>query len=279
MSIYKSPAGEKAVMDLYDGVLAHWPVPYETRMIPTRHGDTFAIVSGDADAPPLVLLHGAAGNCATWRADVASYSQRYHVVALDLPGEAGKSAPNRPAWDGPAFADWLTDVFDALDIDQAVLVGMSQGGWTALKFAVTCPARVHRLVLICPGGVTVGKVSAFLWMMVLGVLGPWGARRTVRMLFARQPIPDGVEDILTTVMSHFKPRVGIPVIFTDEELRRLTMPVYLIGGDQDALFDNEKTALRLRGLVPDLTVKIVPGAGHAILQTVGPIMGFLSDVA
>jgi pimeloyl-ACP methyl ester carboxylesterase len=279
MSIYKSPAREKAVMDLYDGVLAHWPVPYETRMIPTRHGDTFAIVSGDADAPPLVLLHGAAGNCATWGADVASYSQRYHVVALDLPGEAGKSAPNRPAWDGPAFADWLTDVFDALDIDQAVLVGMSQGGWTALKFAVTCPARVHRLVLICPGGVTVGKVSAFLWMMVLGVLGPWGARRTVRMLFARQPIPDGVEDILTTVMSHFKPRVGIPVIFTDEELRRLTMPVYLIGGDQDALFDNEKTALRLRGLVPDLTVKIVPGAGHAILQTVGPIMEFLSDVA
>ncbi len=276
-SIYKSAAGEKAVMDLYDSALARWPVPSEQRMIPTRHGDTFVIASGDPDFPPLVLLHGAAGNSATWGADVSGYCQRYRVYAVDLPGEPGKSAPNRPAWDGPAFADWLTDVFDALRIDRAVLVGMSQGGWTALKFAVSCPERVDRLVLICPGGVTVGKVSFLLRMMVLVMLGRWGARRVVRMLFARQPIPDGVEDILTTVMSHFKPRVGIPVIFTDEELRRLTMPVFLIGGDQDAIFDNDKIALRLGRLVPNFTAKIVPGAGHAILQTVGPIMEFLDD--
>jgi pimeloyl-ACP methyl ester carboxylesterase len=279
MSIYKSPAGEKAVMDLYDSALARWPVPHEMRMIPTRHGETFVIISGDAANPPLVLLHGAAGNCATWGGDVAGYCQRYRVYAADLPGEPGKSAPNRPAWDGPAFADWLTDVFDALEIDQVVLVGMSQGGWTALKFAVSYPARADKLVLICPGGVTVGRVSFFLRMMVLMLFGRWGARRVVRMLFAREPIPDGVEDILTTVMSNFKPRVGVPVIFTDEELRRLTMPVFLIGGDQDVLFDNEKNARRLGRLVPDLTVKTVPGAGHAILHTVGPIMGFLNDGA
>ena len=279
MSIYKSPAGEKAVMDLYDRVLACWPVPHETRMIPTRHGDTFVIISGDAANPPLVLLHGAAGNSATWGDDVTGYCQRYRVVTVDLPGEPGKSAHNRPAWDGPAFAEWLVDVFDALEIDRAVLVGMSQGGWTVLKFSVSYPARVDRLVLICPGGVTVGRVSFLLRMMVLMLFGRWGARRVVRMLFARQPIPDGVEDILTTVMSHFRPRVGIPVIFTDDELRRLTMPVFLIGGDQDVIFDNEKNALRLGRLVPDLTVKIVPGAGHAILRTVGPIMEFLNDVA
>lgn len=279
MSIYKSPAGEKAVMDLYDRVLACWPVPHETRMIPTRHGDTFVIISGDAANPPLVLLHGAAGNSATWGDDVTGYCQRYRVVTVDLPGEPGKSAHNRPAWDGPAFAEWLVDVFDALEIDRAVLVGMSQGGWTVLKFSVSYPARVDRLVLICPGGVTVGRVSFLLRMMVLMLFGRWGARRVVRMLFARQPIPDGVEDILTTVMSHFRPRVGIPVIFTDDELRRLTMPIFLIGGDQDVIFDNEKNALRLGRLVPDLTVKIVPGAGHAILRTVGPIMEFLNDVA
>jgi pimeloyl-ACP methyl ester carboxylesterase len=277
VSIYKSSAGERIVMDLYDSALAHWPVPYETHMIPTRHGETFVIASGDAANPPLVLLHGAAGNSATWGDDIRGYVRCYRSYAVDLPGEPGKSAPNRPAWDGPAFADWLMDVLDCLKIDRTVLVGMSQGGWTALRFAVTSPERVDRLVLICPGGVVVGKVSSFVRMMVLMRFGQWGARRTVRMLFARQPIPDGVEDILTTVMSHFKPRVGVPVIFTDEELQRLTMPVYLIGGDQDVFFDNEKSAQRLGRLVPDLTVKIVPGAGHAILQTVGPIMEFLND--
>jgi pimeloyl-ACP methyl ester carboxylesterase len=277
MSIYRSPAGEKVVMDLYESVLARWPVPHETRMIPTRHGETFVIISGDATHPPLVLLHGAAGNSATWGDDVTGYCQRYRVVTVDLPGEPGKSAPNRPAWDSPAFAEWLADVLDALAIDRAVLVGMSQGGWTALKFAVSYPARVDRLVLICPGGVTVGNVSFYLRAMVLVLFGRWGARRVVRMMFARQPIPDGVEDIFTTVMSNFKPRVGAPVIFTDDELRRLTMPIFLIGGDQDVIFDNEENARRLGRLVPNLTVKTVPGAGHAILYTVKPIMEFLND--
>lgn len=53
-------------MALYDAVLAHWPVPYETCRVPTRHGDTFAIASGDKSAPALILLHGAASNAVSW---------------------------------------------------------------------------------------------------------------------------------------------------------------------------------------------------------------------
>jgi pimeloyl-ACP methyl ester carboxylesterase len=113
-SIYKSSAGERAVMALYDRVLAdHWPAPYETLNTPTRHGDTFVVANGDKSAPPLVLLHGAGSNSAIWAGDVAAYSQQHRVYAVDLPGEPGKSAPNRPAWDSPAFAEWLEDVFDA----------------------------------------------------------------------------------------------------------------------------------------------------------------------
>ena len=43
VSIYKTPEGERAVMGLYDQMLARWPVPYTTAMLPTRHGDTFVI--------------------------------------------------------------------------------------------------------------------------------------------------------------------------------------------------------------------------------------------
>jgi hypothetical protein len=35
--IYKSAAGEQAIMALYDSVLARWPVPHETRRLKTRH--------------------------------------------------------------------------------------------------------------------------------------------------------------------------------------------------------------------------------------------------
>ena len=43
--IYKSEAGKREIMTLYDAVLDRWPVAYETYNLPTRHGDTFVIAS------------------------------------------------------------------------------------------------------------------------------------------------------------------------------------------------------------------------------------------
>jgi len=81
---------------------------------------------------------------------------------------------------------------------------------------------------------------------------------------------------VVTISQHFKPRVATLPIFTDEELRRLTMPVLLLGGDQDALRDMDRIAARLGALLPDLRVTILSGAGHALLDTVPHILPFLT---
>ncbi len=266
-------------MALYDEVLAeHWPVPYQGLTVPTRHGDTFVIVSGQESAPALVLLHGAASNSAIWAADVAAYSHQHRVYAVDLPGEAGKSAPNRPAWDSPAYAEWLEDVFDALKLKTAALLGVSQGGWAALKFATYQPERAERLVLMCPGGIVPDRASFYLRFIPLLLLGGWGVKRANRILFAKQPIPEEADAYLTLIMTHFKPRTGVAPIFSDEELRRLTMPVLLLGGTRDVIRDSEKIATRLGELVPDLTTIILPGQGHVLLNTSDHIVRFLGRV-
>lgn len=263
-------------MALYDSVLERWPVPYETLNMPTRYGNTFAIVSGEKVAPPLILLHGAGTNSTMWVGDVAEYSRHYRVYAVDLLGEPGKSAPNRPAWDGPAYAEWLDDVLDALKIEKATLVGLSQGGWTALKFSVYKPERVEKLVLLTPGGITPDKMSFVIRVVPLLLLGRWGIKRVNRMLFADQPVPDQVEEVMTLIYTHFKPRLGVLPIFSDEELKRLTMPVLLAIGAEDALRDAEKIVNRVKGLLPDLTAVIIPKAGHALLNTTIQIMPFLT---
>ena len=109
-SIYRTPEGESEILSFYDEVLSHWPVPVQTRTIDTRHGHTFVISSGEASAPPLVLLHGAASNATSWVGQIARYAQEFRVYAVDIPGEPGRSTQNRPSWHGPGYAEWLEDV-------------------------------------------------------------------------------------------------------------------------------------------------------------------------
>ncbi len=276
-SIYKSLAGQKEIMEVYDSMLARWPVPHESMHLPTRYGDTFVIASGPESAPPLVLIHGAGSNSMTWTGDIADYSLKYRTYTVDLPGEPGKSAPNRPAWDGPAFAEWLEEVFEALKIDKAVLVGFSQGGWTALKFAVFHSQRVEKLVLISPGGIIPDRLGFVVKVLPLSLMGRWGARRVNRILFADQKISPEVEELLILISRFFKPRIGVLPIFSDEELHRLKMPVLLIMGDRDALRDGKKISARLHRFVISLRTTFVPGGGHALLSTSNLVLPFISS--
>ena len=274
-SIYRSRAGAEAIMAFYDTTLARWPVAHQPLNVPTRHGDTFVIACGDEAAPPLILLHGAGTNSTMWGADIATYSRDHRVYAVDLLGEPGKSSPNRPAWEGPAYAEWLEDILAELRIDRARLVGLSQGGWTALKFAVYQPRRVEKLALLTPGGVVPDKTSFLFAAVFYMLLGQWGVRRMMKMLYGSQTVPDGVAEITMLFMRHFKSRMGVLPIFTDAELRRLTMPTLLLVGSQDALRDGDKIAARLQQHLPDFTAEIIPGGGHALLDTVDRVAAFL----
>jgi pimeloyl-ACP methyl ester carboxylesterase len=276
-TLYKTVEGEKAVMAVYDAALKNWPVAHETQIISSRHGDTFVIANGSALAPALILLHGAGGNSTMWAGDVTDYSRHYRVYAVDLLGEAGKSAANRPAWDSPAFAEWLEDIFNGLKIEHATLVGISQGAWTALKFAVVMPDRLDKLVLIAPGGIVPDRTSFIIRAIGLTLLGKWGIKRLVRALFGDQKVPASVIDTVVQTSTQFKPRLGILPIFSDDELRRLTMPVLLLGGTKDIMRDLNKIEARLRNLLPHLKTVIIPGAGHALLYTTQSVLEFLTE--
>jgi pimeloyl-ACP methyl ester carboxylesterase len=129
---------------------------------------------------------------------------------------------------------------------------------------------------LTPGGITPDKMSFVLRAVLLMLLGRWGIRRINRLLFAKQPIPEGVDEAMLLLMTHFKARVGVLPLFADAELQRLTMPVLLLMGTHDALRDAEKIVGRLQTLVPQLTSIILPGAGHALVNTTVQILPFLA---
>jgi pimeloyl-ACP methyl ester carboxylesterase len=276
-SIYKSAAGERVIMDLYDNVLKNWPVPYETLTVPTRHGETFVISCGEKTGSPLVLLHGSVSNAVSWVGDVEQYSRNFRVLAVDIPGEPGKSASNRPSWEGPDFAEWMEDLLNGLGLEKVSIVGLSQGGWTGLKFAIYRPDRVAKLVLLTPGGIVPTRLSFILSAVAFTVLGRWGAERLNRMVFGRQAIhPDAVK-FMNAIMTHFNARIGKEYIFSDDELARLTMPVLVLGGTEDVVRPVDLIVARMLKLVPQFQAEIIPEMGHALVNLAGKIIPFLGS--
>ena len=75
--IYKSDEGRAIVERQYRAALQRWPVPNRQLTIPTREGDTFVIVSGEANAIPVVLFHGSGTNSAVWIRDIAQWAQTF----------------------------------------------------------------------------------------------------------------------------------------------------------------------------------------------------------
>jgi pimeloyl-ACP methyl ester carboxylesterase len=129
---------------------------------------------------------------------------------------------------------------------------------------------------LTPGGITHDRISFALRAIPLSLLGRWGIKRINRMVFGPQPIPTEVNEASMLILTLFKPRIGVLPIFSDEELRRLTMPTLLLIGREDTLHDARKVAERMRKLVPELTTKIIPQAGHTLYNTSSHILSFLA---
>ena len=276
LPIYKSVEGQQIVMRHYDQILARWPVPCETMRVATRYGETFCVVSGEASAPPLVLLHGANSNALAWSGDVTEFSRFFRIYAVDVVGEPGRSAPSRLPWTGPAYAEWLADVLDGLNVPSTALAGISQGGWLALKFATQQPGRVTKLVLLAPGGIATPRLSFLLRAIPLSFMGRWGAQAINRIVFGSQPIAKEAVTFMDEIMTHFKPRIEPQPLFTDNELAALTMPILVLAGADDALLPSKKTVARLCRHARDVTARILPQTGH-VLHTLAPeIIPFLT---
>lgn len=276
-AIYKSEAGAETVARRYQARLAQWPVPAEHREIPTRAGDIFVVISGPVDAPPLVLLHGSGANSTAWLGDIPAWSQHFRTYAVDMPGEPGGSAPSRPVLGTEAVAEWIDDVLAGLGISRAAFVGMSLGGWTAMDYAVRRPDKVEKLALLCPGGIGRQRYGWLLKSIIPRLLGRHDLRRSASVVTGLSgPELEPVLDEVVLIFEHFNPRTERLPRFTDEQLAHLPMPVLAIVGDRDVMLDSAETARRISEFVPDHTVRVLPGVGHAVLGQTATVLDFLT---
>ena len=104
---------------------------------------------GDADAPPLVCLHGVTGHGERFKQLAEDrWAASFRVIAPDLRGH-GQSGWE-PPWTFSTHVADLIETIDALGIEQADWVGHSFGGRLVLELAAAHPERVRSAVLLDP---------------------------------------------------------------------------------------------------------------------------------
>ena len=273
---FKSEEGKKEVLKYYDMLLTKGSLPHEKLMVNTSYGETFIIGMGKKELPPLVLLHGSGMNSAMWIKEMDEYSQTHRVYAVDMPGEPGKSDERQLPFESDDFSNWLNEVFDALSIDRASIVGISLGAWLGTKFAIKYSDKVDKLVLLCPAGIGAQKKSFIFKFLFYSLLGEKGIDKLYYKINGDKPIPDIMLSYQKLIAKHFNfRRVTIP-IFSDNELKKLTMPVALFVGGKDVMLHSEKTANRLGLLLNHAEINFIQEEGHSIVNHGNEIRKFLN---
>jgi pimeloyl-ACP methyl ester carboxylesterase len=217
-------------------------------------------VAGDA---PILVLHGWGAHIEAVAPILSALEGASDLIALDLPG-FGESDPPPEAWDAAAYARFVTEFLDRLDVPRAHLVGHSHGGRIAIVLASEEHECVERLLLVDAAGIRPKRGLRYLRRVAVAKLGkavakvggPPGRRLQERMR-ARVASRDYLE-ASEAMRATFRAVIGEDLT---GRLPRIAAPTLLVWGDRD-----EDTPLwmarRMEELIPDAGLVVLEGAGH-----------------
>jgi len=280
-STYWTPEGEQAARGRYRAMLDTWSTEHGEHRIATSHGETFVITSGRGDLPAVVLLPGSMATAAMWLGTIQALAEAgFRAIAIDIIGDAGFSAPSRPWMRSDAYATWLDEILDALQVPSASFVGASFGGWISTDYAIRRPARVERLMLLAPGGIGRIRPSFMFRVAPLLYLGAWGHRKAMSFDMgiegkASTAQEQAFHDLFSAIRSGFRARMQPLPVFSGRKLRSLAMPVQAVVGGRDVILDSVHIQRRLEANVRNARVLTLPEAGHGLVDSTGMILDFL----
>ena len=101
---------------------------------------------GDADLPPLVILHGLLGSSRNWLTVARELAGRFTVYTPDL-----RNHGESPRDDETGYRALVGDIaawLDANSLPTVHLLGHSMGGKAAMRFALDFPERLRSLTIV-----------------------------------------------------------------------------------------------------------------------------------
>ncbi|MFB7447856.1 alpha/beta fold hydrolase [Streptomyces sp. NPDC056194] len=221
--------------------------------------------------PALLLVHGHPFDHTMWQPQIDRFSLTHRVIAPDLRGYGITPLGAETEVIGLGdFAEDLTDLLDALEIDDCVVAGLSMGGQIAMEFVRRHPGRVRGLVLAdtFPAAETEDGRKA---------------RNAMADRLLREGMRGYADEVLDRMVApyntHAAPHVHRMMCATDpvaaaaalrgraerpdyrETLRALTVPALVVVGRDDT-YTPVADAEEMHALLPHSTLTVVERAAH-----------------
>ena len=263
------------------------------RIVPTTDGGEIHVVDR-GHGRPFVLLPGVTLTTLSWQYQLIDLVEAgYRVLALDIRGH-GRSIAGRDGYSLARLAADVHEVLIALDVRDAIVVGHSLGGMTALELLVdhaevARDGTVSGVVLVSTSAsMVIGNGVPAVLARVAGVVTPAAGRGHVfasaqtlprlgiglanlycRLAFGAAPSPTHIE-VVRAMTSAVPSEVLSPLIVTlmTMDVRRLlpdiSVPALVVVGRRD-LITPIWHSRHLASNIPAAELVVLPGCGHLVL--------------
>lgn len=235
----------------------------------------------DGSGPAVVMLHGGMANHLAALPFVVPLKDRFRFVAPDLRGSGRSRYGGRLTFD--QMADDVVRILDGLDVNRAVVGGVSSGSGIALRFALRHPGRSLGLVVVQPvyggeaRGYTDQQKCTFAMMDGVASRAIDEGVQVLRPLYAN--LPAGMRERALAMIEGFDPASvvatsrflasGAQPFAAASDLMALAVPTLLVRG-ADPLHPPE---------VSDLYAASIPGCSELAASTteVAAVIGSFVD--
>ncbi len=228
---------------------------------------------------PLVLISGIGYSLWQWHRMVPFLEKHFQVIAFDNRGVGQSDKPAGP-YSAHMLAADTAELLDALDIEKAIVVGHSMGGFIAQAMALDFPSKVEKLILCSTnfGGpraipvtpeamrvlsdVTSDSLTRFKNGLVVSTAPGW-AERNPQVL--DEWIKWRVANPVDPAPYQAQMAIGLSLIpeaaAFESKLLRIRVPTLILFGAYDKVVPPENADL-LAKRIANGKVIIFPGAGH-----------------
>ena len=214
------------------------------------------------EGPPIVFLHGAAGNHISWWQQVPHFRERYRCITIDHRGFGHSTDPAQE--DAARFVDDLEALLERLGVERTALVAQSMGGSTAIGFAVRRPERVSALVMCDTWGLFDWpelRAEQELWreqnpgeLLLRGGFGDKFGREHPDMVFLYQQVQ---------ALNPPREASTAPSETSKDDVAALTVPAMFIQGEVDPLAPPH-IIKQVHELIPGSAYVEFPDRGHSV---------------